>query len=149
MNARLIQPGVPQHVTPDQAIGAIMRQMEQVHHSLNLISIKVQTLQNALVNKGAIAVPELEKEWNALVDEMKTAARASIVTPEGVPLATKEEPKKEEETHGGILALSHPDHTPAGPVAGVAASAPQVDTKPVATTPELQPTPVAVPGHAA
>lgn len=86
--AKLIQPGAPQSISAEQAVGAIMRQLDQINHSLNVMSIKIQTLQNTMLTKKLVEVADLETEWNKVVEELKNSMKAAIVTPEGKPLST-------------------------------------------------------------
>jgi hypothetical protein len=92
---KIIQPGGPQQVTAEQAMGAVMRQLEQLQHSINVLSIKTQTLQNVMTNKGLVGTDELETEWNKVVEELKNMMKSAIVTPDGraVPTTAKEEGK--------------------------------------------------------
>lgn len=97
--SKIIPPGgMPTTITPDQALRAVMMQLEQLQQSINIASLKIQTLQNTCLAKNLMTVQELEVEWNKQVEELKKAMRAAIMTPDGKPVISTPDGVKPEET---------------------------------------------------
>lgn len=100
--SKIIPPGgMPTQISPDQALRAIMHQLEILQESINLASLKLQTLQNTCLAKNLVTIPELEAEWNKQVEELKAKMRTAIMTPDGKPAISTPEGKPAEEKCAG------------------------------------------------
>jgi hypothetical protein len=86
MGANLIHPGGQEQFTDRQIYAAIMRQLEQMNNSMNVLSVKLQALQNTVIAKDVITVAELETEWHKVVEEVKKLMSSAIVSPDGQPV---------------------------------------------------------------
>ena len=86
MGSGIIIPGrqQPRQMNGGEAINMIIQQLNSIAMEINLINIRMQVFQNVMIAKNMATVPELEAEWNKLMEEAKTlAAKARLVTPEG------------------------------------------------------------------
>lgn len=86
MDPKIIAPGVQDQLTDRQIFGAMMRQLEQMNNSINVLSVKIQALQNTVIAKDLITVAELETEWQKVVEEVKKMMQSAIITPDGKPV---------------------------------------------------------------
>ena len=86
MGSGIIIPGRPQPrgVNPTEALQMVIQQLNSIAMEINLINVRMQVFQNIILAKKVTDVPELEAEWNKLMDEAKTlSANARLVTPDG------------------------------------------------------------------
>jgi len=99
-------------VSGAEALQLVIQQLNSVAMEINLINVRMQVFQNILLNKKVADVPELEAEWNKLMEEAKTlAARARLVTPEGRAIVPGSEPGVE-----GATGATEPALDGAGPM---------------------------------
>jgi hypothetical protein len=111
MDSRIIQPGQPRGVSGAEAINLILKQMNQFAMELNIINLRLQVIQNLVVAKKLVTEPELEAEWNKLMEEAKALAmRAKLVSPDG-----------------GVILPSAPQKPQDGPVGGPAGATGDVE----------------------
>lgn len=83
---RIIQPGRT-GVSGAEAVNMIIQQLNAFAREINIINIRMQVFQNILISKNVATVPELEAEWNKLMEEArKLALGAKLVDADGRPM---------------------------------------------------------------
>ena len=96
MGSQIIRPGQGRNVNGTEAIGMIIQQLNQFAREINVINMRMQVFQNVMIAKNVVAIPELEAEWDKLMEEAKSlAARARLVTPEGNAIVAGSQPPAE------------------------------------------------------
>lgn len=117
MGPSIIQPG-QRAISGTEAINMIMRQLNDFAMEINVINMRIQTIQNTLISKGLTTIPDLEQEWSKLVEESKRLAAASkLVTPDGHtivprPAAAPSAAETNPEPVAPAPVLENPDSTP-------------------------------------
>lgn len=97
INSKL-NPNTQPSIDISQVIKAMAMQLEAVMQQLDMVSIKVQTIQNVLTKKEIFSEEDLKKEWEEIIKAIREAAPKTIVSPDGKPtknpLKTASPPKK-------------------------------------------------------
>ena len=98
MGSGIITPGQSRGVNGAEALQMIIQQLNQFATEVNLINLRLQVLQNIIISKNVATIPELETEWNKLMEEARSLAmKAKLVSPDGRPMmpTTAGEPTQE------------------------------------------------------
>ena len=84
--SRIIIPGRQQEhqVNGREALQMIIEQLNGLASEINIINLRLQVFQNIIIAKNVAGVPELEAEWNKLIEEAKQLSmNARLVAPGG------------------------------------------------------------------
>jgi len=83
-----IQQPQQQGVSMQQAVQMLLQQNGELMKQLDIVTIKLQSVQNAVITKGLICDDDIKAEWDKIITGIKDATKSNLVAPDGKPVAS-------------------------------------------------------------